>query len=67
MSLEQNDEKACFLRIDTASWKLKVDWKILEWAWSKMGVVTPILGLVTLKSACMSRMNWPVWVWPLWC
>ena len=60
MSLEQNDEKACFLRIDTASWKLKVDWKILEWARSKMGHVT-------VKSACMSRMNWPVWVWPLWC
>ena len=40
VSLEQNDEKPDFLNVDTDSWKLKVDQKILGWAWSKMGVAT---------------------------
>ena len=40
MSLEQNDEKAWFLHVDTDSWKLEVDWKLLGWLWSKMGVAT---------------------------
>ena len=31
--LEQNDEKVWFLHVDTNSLKLKVDWKILGWAW----------------------------------
>ena len=40
VSLKQNDEKPDFLNVDTDSWKLKVDQKILGWAWSKMGVAT---------------------------
>ena len=31
ISLEQNDEK---FHVDGNSFKLKVHWKILEWAWS---------------------------------
>ena len=31
ISLEQNDEK---FHVDINSFKLKVYWKILEWAWS---------------------------------
>ena len=33
-------KKPDFLRVDTGSWKLEVDWKILRWALSKMGVTT---------------------------
>ena len=44
-SLEQNDEKAWFLHVDTDTWKVEVDWKILRWALSKMGVATLFLGL----------------------
>ena len=44
MSLEQN-EKADFLHADTNSRKLKVDWKISERTWSKMGRVTLLIGL----------------------
>ena len=33
-------KKPDFLRVDTDSWKLRVDWKILGWVWSKMGVST---------------------------
>ena len=42
VSLEQNDEKAWFLHVDVDSWKLKVDQKILGWAWSKMGFAAPV-------------------------
>ena len=41
-------KKTDFLHVDTNSWKLKVDWQILEQAWSKMGVAT---GLRSLKLA----------------
>ena len=34
ISLETNDEKMIFLHVDRNSLKLKVDWKILGWAWS---------------------------------
>ena len=30
---------------DTNSWKVKVDWKILRWVWSKMGVANLVTGL----------------------
>ena len=30
--------------VDTGSWKLKVDWKILGWVLSKMGVATLVPG-----------------------
>ena len=43
ISLEKNDEKAWFLHVDTVSWKIEVDWKILRW--SKMGVATLFSGL----------------------
>ena len=33
-------KKPDFLHIDTDSWKLKIDQKILGWAWAKMGVAT---------------------------
>ena len=33
-------KKPAFLHVDTDSWKLGVDLKILGWAWSKMGVAT---------------------------
>ena len=33
-------KKPDFLHIDANSWELKVDWKILVWAWSKMSVAT---------------------------
>ena len=42
-------KKPGFLYIDTDSWKLKVDKKILGWAWSKMGVATLVFR--TLKLA----------------
>ena len=32
-------KKPEFLHGDTDSWKLKVDQKLLEWAWSKMSVL----------------------------
>ena len=38
-------EKLDFLHVDTNLWKLKVDKKTLEWAWSKMGVATVVSGL----------------------
>ena len=34
-----------FLHVDTNSWKLKVDQKILGWAWSNMGAATLVSGL----------------------
>ena len=41
ISPEQNDWKAWFFAcFNTNSWKLKVDWKVLGLAGSKMGVVT---------------------------
>ena len=43
-------KKPDFLHVDTDSWKLKVDQRILGWAWSKMGVATLISGL---KIGCM--------------
>ena len=51
ISLEQNDEKPDFLHVDTDSWKVEVDWKILRWTWSKMGVA--ILKL----AVCQGQMN----------
>ena len=33
-------KKLDFLYLDTNSLKLKVDWKVLVWVWSKMGVFT---------------------------
>ena len=33
-------KKPEFLRVDTDSWKLKVDQKVLGWACSRMGVTT---------------------------
>ena len=45
ISLEQNDEKPDFLHVDTDSWKVEVDWKILGWALSKMCVATLFSGL----------------------
>ena len=38
-------KKPDFLHVDTDSWKLKVDQKILGWGWSKMGGATLVLGL----------------------
>ena len=38
-------KKPDFLHVDTDSWKLKVNQKILGWAWSKMGVATLVSGL----------------------
>ena len=40
VSPEQLDEIPCYLDVDKNSWKLKVNWKGFEWAWSKMVVVT---------------------------
>ena len=31
-----------FLHAATNSWKLKLDWKFLGWAWSKTGVANPV-------------------------
>ena len=45
VSLEQM-KKPDFLHVDTDSWKLKIIWKILWWAWSKMGVATLVSGLI---------------------
>ena len=42
-------KKPDFLHVDTDSWKLKVDPKILEWAWSENGYGHS--GLTTLKLA----------------
>ena len=41
-------KKPVFLHADTDSWKLKVDWKILGWTWSEMGVASLVLGLENL-------------------
>ena len=38
-------KKSDFLYIDTDSWKLEVDWKILWWVWSRMGCTTLFSGL----------------------
>ena len=38
-----------FFHVDIDSWKIEVDWKILGWACSKMGV--------TSKNGCMPRKN----------
>ena len=45
VSPEENDEKPDFLHVDTDSWKLKVDQKVLWWAWSKMCLTTLVTGL----------------------
>ena len=45
ISAEQNDEKPDFLYVEKDSWKIEVDWKILGWAWLKMGVATLLSGL----------------------
>ena len=45
LSPEQNDERADILDIDADSEKLKVDWKISAWLWSKMGMVFKVLEL----------------------
>ena len=37
-------KKSDFLHVDTNSWKLKADWKILMWVWSKMGAATLVSG-----------------------
>ena len=42
-----------FLHVDTDSWKLEVDWKILGWAWSKMDVGILFSGLWK----CQGEMN----------
>ena len=43
-----------FLHVDTNSHKLKVDEKIFEWPWSKMGVASLVMGLkwLYLKNEC---------------
>ena len=33
-------KKPDFLHVDTYSWKLEVDRKVLGWAWARMGVAT---------------------------
>ena len=38
-------KKPDFMHADTDSWKLKVDWKILGWWWSKMVAATLVSGL----------------------
>ena len=38
-------KKPDVLHVDTDSWKIKADGKILGWALSKMGVVTLFSGL----------------------
>ena len=45
-------KKPDFLHIVTDSWKLKIDQKILGWAWPKMGVATLVS---ELKIECISR------------
>ena len=30
--------------VDTNSQKLKVDWKFIDWAWSKMGMANVVSG-----------------------
>ena len=54
-------KKSDFLHADTDLRKLKVVWKILGWAWSKMGKAT-------LKS--YSNNFWvmvvKIWTWPFW-
>ena len=45
IALEHNDGNCFLLYVDTDSWKLKVDWKILRWAWSKMGEATLVTKL----------------------
>ena len=47
--VEQSDEIAWFLHVDTNPWKLKYDWKILGWAWWKNGC--GLSGHRTLKLA----------------
>ena len=41
----KSTKKPNFLYINTDSWKLKADWKILGWTWSKTGVATLVSGL----------------------
>ena len=66
ISLEQNDEKSDFLHVDTDSWKLEVDWKILGWAWSKNGCGHSVLR--TLKLAvCQEEINGEHWFLVCWC
>ena len=38
-------KKPDFLHVDTDSWKLKVDQKVLWWVWSKMCLTTLVTGL----------------------
>ena len=38
-------KKSDFLHVDTDSWKIEVDRKVLGWAWSKMGVAALFSGL----------------------
>ena len=38
-------KKPDFLNVHTDSCKLKIDWKILRLAWSRMGVATLVSGL----------------------
>ena len=38
-------KKPHFLHVDTDSWKLKVNRKILVWVWSKLGSATLVSGL----------------------
>ena len=38
ISLEQNDEKVWFFHVGKDSWNIEVDWKLMGWAWSKMGL-----------------------------
>ena len=47
-------KKSVFLHVDADLYKLKVDWKILGWAWSKMGVATLVSGT---KISSISRRN----------
>ena len=47
-------KKPDFSHVDTDSWKLEVDRKVLGWAWSRMGVATLFQDS---KIGCMSRRN----------
>ena len=65
ISLEQNDEKAWFLHVDTDSWKIEVDWKVLGWACQKW--VWPLCSQKLLKLAvCQRKMNEINWFLVCW-
>ena len=52
-------KKLDFLHVDTNSWKLKDDWKILGWVWSKMGVATLVSGQkLAVSQEGINGINW---------